>query len=169
MAKAGSGEPKKMGRPKRVPLVDPVIAGEVCAWIAEGKTLRDFCRQPGKPCRATIDAWRQQDDEFASRVARARDIGYDMIAEECAAIADTQEFGETITDGDDGRKVVTGDMLGHRKLRVETRLKLLACWDPRRYGQKAQVEHAGGISVQVVTGVPPQDAVEFADRGDDAT
>jgi hypothetical protein len=26
------------------------------------------------------------------------------------------------------------DMLGHRKLQVETRLKLLAKWDPRRYG-----------------------------------
>ena len=27
-------------------------------------------------------------------------------------------------------------MLGHRKLQVETRLKLLAKWDPKRYGEK---------------------------------
>jgi hypothetical protein len=27
-------------------------------------------------------------------------------------------------------------MLGHRKLQIETRLKLLAKWDPKRYGDK---------------------------------
>ena len=37
----------------------------------------------------------------------------------------------------DGTKTVTADMVQHRKLRIETRLKLLACWDPRRYGPKA--------------------------------
>lgn len=31
------------------------------------------------------------------------------------------------------------DMLGHRKLQIETRLKLLAKWDPRRYGEKVEV------------------------------
>jgi hypothetical protein len=30
-------------------------------------------------------------------------------------------------------------MLGHRKLRIETRLKLLACWNPAKYGTKVQV------------------------------
>jgi hypothetical protein len=27
-------------------------------------------------------------------------------------------------------------MLGHRKLQIETRLKLLACWDPKKYGNR---------------------------------
>jgi hypothetical protein len=30
-------------------------------------------------------------------------------------------------------------MLGHRKLRIETRLKLLAKWNPKKYGDKVQV------------------------------
>ena len=35
--------------------------------------------------------------------------------------------------------VVEEDMLGHRKLQIETRLKLLAKWNPQKYGDKVQV------------------------------
>lgn len=100
------------------------------------------------PARRTVDRWRQEDEAFAARVARARDIGYDQIAEECLTIADTTEQGVTTVVDDDGTKETTGDMLGHRKLRVETRLKLLACWDPRRYGNKASIEHSGGMTLE---------------------
>ena len=31
-------------------------------------------------------------------------------------------------------------MLGHRKLQIETRLKLLAKWSPKKYGEKIQQE-----------------------------
>lgn len=34
-------------------------------------------------------------------------------------------------------------MLGHRKLQIETRLKLLAVWDPRRFGNKIDVTSTG--------------------------
>ncbi|HXD37446.1 MAG TPA: hypothetical protein VN624_12375, partial [Rhodanobacter sp.] len=40
------------------------------------------------------------------------------------------------------------DMLGHRKLRIDTRLKLLAKWDPKRYGDKQQLEHSGTLSLE---------------------
>lgn len=134
-----------MGRPKEP--VPQDIADAVVEWVSAGKTLSAFCRQPGMPTRRTIDRWRADDEEFASRVARARDTGFDVIADECIAIADTTEEGTTTTEDDDGKKTVTGDMLGHRKLRVETRLKLLACWDPRRYGNKQQLEHSGAIDM----------------------
>ncbi len=143
---------RKPGRPPEA--VPQEIADAVCEWIAEGRPLREFCRQPGMPCRATVDNWRLKDEAFASRVARARDIGYDQIAEECVQIADTPLAGVTTVEDEEGTKTTTEDMLGHRKLQVETRLKLLACWDPRRYGQKAQVDHAGGVTIQVTTGVP---------------
>ncbi len=151
-------KPARIGRPPEP--VPQDIADAVVEWIAEGKPLREFCRQPGMPCRATVDNWRLKDEAFASRVARARDAGYDQIAEEALAIADTPVAGITTVEDDDGIKTTTEDMLGHRKLQVETRLKLLACWDPRRYGAKAQVEHQGGVSIRVVTGVPKPEALE---------
>jgi hypothetical protein len=30
-------------------------------------------------------------------------------------------------------------MLGHRKLQIETRLKLLAKWNPKKYGDRVQL------------------------------
>lgn len=49
----GKPAKKRTGRPPRIPLVDPVIAAEVCDWIAAGGTLLSYCRQPGKPKRST--------------------------------------------------------------------------------------------------------------------
>lgn len=88
------------------------------------------------PKKSTVAEWRKKDEAFDGRVARARDDGFDAVADRCVEIAD---------DSKDAR------------LQVETRLKLLACWDPRRYGNKAQVEHSGGVSLNVVTGVPEPD------------
>lgn len=143
-----SGAKKKIGRPPEA--VPQDIADAVVEWISQGKTLRDFCRQDGMPARRTIDDWRAKDDIFAARIARARLDGWDVIAEECLTIADTPQLGVTITEDDSekgGTKKVMEDMLGHRKLQVETRLKLLAKWDPKRYGDKQQVEHSGNIEL----------------------
>lgn len=139
--------PRPRGRPSvRTGALDE----EVLAWIAEGKTLRDFCRRPGKPARRTIDDWREQDPAFAARFARARDDGYDVIAEQALAIADTPQVGQIVTKDKDGTKTVTEDMLGHRKLQVDTRLKLLAKWSPKKYGDKIDVEHTGKVSLEQI-------------------
>lgn len=130
-----SGE-KRIGRPPEP--VPQDVADEVVEWIAEGKTLREYCRQEGKPSRATVDRWRAKDDAFASRFARAREIGFDMLAEECLEIARTPQPGVVTTEDKDGTKTVTEDMLGHRKHLTDTILKLLAKWSPKKYGAQAE-------------------------------
>lgn len=96
------------------------MADELLEWIGSGKTLRDWCRQDGKRSWSSVYAWRDKDELFAKRFARARDMGFDAIAEEALSIADTP------TDLEDD--------VQHRKLQIDTRLKLLAKWSPRRYG-----------------------------------
>lgn len=94
------------------------------------------------PSVRTISDWRKKDEVFSAAVARARDIGFDVIAEDCLAIAD-DDGQDTITrydrDGNEIGKSPNGEWIARSKLRVETRMKLLACWDPRRYGNKLQV------------------------------
>ncbi len=146
--------------PKRKPKKQPLVAGapeaqpaawldDLCVWLSEGNTLREFCRQPGRPSNRTIYDKMLQDAEVASRVARARDVGYDVIADDCMRIADTQILGRRTKRSDDGVEVVDEDALGHRKLQIETRLKLLACWNPKKYGNKQEVEHKGTMSVTI--------------------
>jgi hypothetical protein len=40
-------------------------------------------------------------------------------------------------------------MLGHRKLQIETRLKLLACWNPKKYGTKVALGGDAGNPIKI--------------------
>lgn len=148
MVSKRKAKPAAAKRPRGRPTVRTSKIDEaVLAWVADGQTLRSFCRLPGMPSRPTIDRWRAEDPVFASRFARAREAGADVIAEEALAIADTPQSGKIITTDKDGKKTVTEDMLGHRRLQVETRIKLLAKWFPQRYGDRVEVEHSGKIEL----------------------
>ena|SRR5688572_16449114 len=128
------------------------VADEICARISEGEPLRAICREDGKPSWTTVYNWLNERPEFAERFARARDIGHDAIAEEALEIANTPVDGVKKKVSEDGVEITTEDMLGHRKLQIETRLKLLAKWNPKKYGEK--LELAGNkdapLTVQVV-------------------
>lgn len=103
----------------------------------------------------TIYNWMEAHPEFSARIARARDLGMDAILEDALRIADTPCEGIETETSDDGRvKEKRGDMLGHRKLQIETRLKLLAKWNPKKYGDKLQSEVTGAdgapFAIQIV-------------------
>lgn len=124
---------------------------EIIEWITLGRPLREYCRLPGKPKWRAVYHWLDKDPTFATHFALARERGADAIAEQTLEIAD-DGTNDTYTD-EQGRVRVDQDVVARSRLRVETRLKLLAKWFPHRYGERQQVEHAGGITLQVVTGV----------------
>lgn len=126
---------KKMGRP---PGTSPYpnkeqIKDELVLWISNGKTLREFCRQDGMPNFSVMYDWEAQDKDFAQRIAHARLKGHDVIAEECAALSDTEPLA--VFD-EAGNKRYDPGSIAWRKMQIETRLKLLAKWNPRKYGDK---------------------------------
>lgn len=129
----------------------PEIREKIITGISEGIPLAVICREDGMPSVTTVWNWEQEDAQLSESIARARLIGFDAIAAEALQIADTPLIGEEITDSEDGRTVKRADMLGHRKLQVETRLKLLAKWDPKRYGDRPEImiqnnnSNAGGM------------------------
>ena len=111
-------------------------------WVSEGRPLREWCRQPGNAHWTTVYEWMDKDSEFSLRIARARDDGYDVIADECMRLADIEPIDQT--------------HVGWRRLQIETRLKLLAKWNPKKYGDRVGVDHAGGVTLNVTTGVPAE-------------
>ena len=129
------------------------ILEEVFEWVAAGKTLREYCRQDGKPSYPTIYRWMNENEEALKRFARAREDGADAIAEEALAILDTKPERAV---GQHGTTVDSGHVTWLRN-RAEGRLKLLAKWFPQRYGDKQTVQHEGGVTLNVVTGVPDDD------------
>jgi hypothetical protein len=129
---------KKMGRPPGGTLypAKEKIKEQLVAWISEGNTLKDFCRQDGMPSYRTIYDWQDDDEQFAARIAHARDIGHDSIAEECTTLADAEPLA--VFD-DAGNKRYDPGSIAWRKMQIETRLKLLAKWNPKKYGDATTI------------------------------
>lgn len=121
----------------------------ICERLANGEPLAVICRDIGVP-RRTVNEWRKDDPEIRQVFQDARDDGYDFLAYDALQIAD--DGHRDYTEDSDGRLVPDYDHIQRSKLRVETRLKLLAKWDPKRYGEKQQLEHTGpnGGPVQAV-------------------
>lgn len=109
------------------------VFDQICERIGDGETLSAICREPNMPARRTVYDWMEADAEAAAQFGRARDRGFDAIADSTVGIAD---------DCDDDP--------ASRRVRVETRLKLLAKWDPRRYGDRMQVAGDAGQPLTVV-------------------
>jgi len=128
---------------------------EIHEWIESGKTLRAYCRQDGKPSYGLVYDWleedaKTQDKTESSRFARARDLGEQQLLQECLEIADTPQVGEIVTLKPEGKEIKKADMIEHRKLRIETRLKLLAKWNPKKYGEKIDLNHSGEVAIKRV-------------------
>jgi hypothetical protein len=101
--------------------------------VSEGEPLRQICREEGMPAWRTVYQWRDAHKDFDAAIARARIPGFDAIAEETLEISD--DSGADFIETDKG-PVFNSEHVQRAKLRIETRLKLLAKWDPKRYGEK---------------------------------
>lgn len=131
MAKAKAGRPSKFTQE---------VAEEIFERLADGEPLRQICRDEHMPAWRTVYAWKDANADFNARIACAREAGYDAIAQECLDIAD--ETGQDTVYTENGERP-NAEWISRSKLRVETRLKLLAKWDPKRYGDKLQTELTG--------------------------
>lgn len=115
---------------------------EICARLGKGEPLAQICRDMHMPGVQTVADWAKADENVSVSIARARADGFDAIAAECLGIADDK--ADDFKPGPQGL-AFDAEHVQRSKLRIETRLKLLAKWDPKRYGEKQQVEHSGTI------------------------
>ena len=112
------------------------IIDEIVEGLSDGVPLRELCRREGMPSWRTIYSWMDADEAVASRIAQARDVGYDAIAEDILDIADdgTNDWVERKRNDGSTDVVIDSEHVQRSKLRIETRLKLLAKWSPKKYG-----------------------------------
>jgi len=165
----------RTGRPRgRPPSYDPAVClPEICEWIAQGGYLVDYCAQPGKPSRTQVDRWEQADSAFAERIRDARLRSVDALHEQALKIADEPLVSEVVTEvtrwveSDDGpkemveRRVVRGDDVGARTLRVRTRLAVATKYAPA----KLDVTHKGKLTLEELVCQSMFQGSEDADGG----
>lgn len=125
---------------------------DIVEWISEGKTLREFCRKPENPSKSTVYDWMNRYPEFSGRIARARDDGFDEIAEECLEIADDATNDWETRQNKDGSEYesLNPEVVNRSRLRIDTRLKLLAKWNPKKYGDKVDMNLTGEVAIKRV-------------------
>jgi hypothetical protein len=142
---------------------------------AEGETIRAICRLQGMPKPRTFYEWLANDEALQVRFKAARRVAMDCKAEEAEEISRTVEVGiieklERVavpwTDEEKAREkehpgsvetrfeyVVTEtrrkDMTEHRRLKVDTILKLLAKWDTR-YNDRLAIDHGAQSSLEAL-------------------
>jgi len=146
-------EPTAPARPRGGQTIfTPEIAARIIDGLSKGTPLTIICAEPGMPADRTVRDWMEKDSAFAADIARAREEGFDRIALDALEIADERSKDTITTENGDRPNT---EWIARSKLRIETRLKLLAKWDPKRYGEKTTTEHTGegGGPMQMNIGV----------------
>jgi len=125
-------------------------ADELCTWIAQGNSLRSFCKLHGMEAQ-TVYRWMRERPDFQQRYAHAHEDRADSLADEMCDIAD-----EVAANGGSIEAVQAA------RLRIDTRKWIAAKLRPGRWGEvqapKAQtavtfkiglplMDRGGGITI----------------------
>ena len=145
---------KRLGQPARgrpTTRTEEIIA-DICKGLEAGLTLRNICSDQAFPNRATVVAWSNSDPELKQRIADARARGCNALAEECMDIADDSSNDYVDREVSQGRmtRVLDSEHVQRSKLRIDTRLKLAAVWDPKNYGPKLAVDGKVDIGLEAL-------------------
>ena len=119
------------------------VADELLARLAGGECLAEICRDDRMPAVRTVSHWKDADPAFKAGFARAREDGFDAIAARTRMTA----RGRGADAGGDSAGDVQRD-----KLIIETDLKLLARWDPKRYGDRLALAGDADSPLTVMVG-----------------
>lgn len=132
-----------MGRPS---IYTPELLTTICERLSKGEPLAAICREDGMPDPSTVWDWQKADTAISQAIARAREQGEDAIALQALEIIDSPpamvstKYGEQVDSGD----------VALRRVRFEGRLKLLAKWNPKRWGDKLELAGNAEQPLQVV-------------------
>jgi hypothetical protein len=80
-----------------------------------------------------------------------------LLFDECLEIADDVSRDTKYVGGrgdSEAAEVANVEWISRSKLRVDTRLRMAGKLAPKKYGDKVEHEHAGGIAFTIATGVP---------------
>lgn len=105
-----------MGRPS---LKTDAVVEEIIERLSHGEPLARICKDDHLPAFRTVLRWEEEDEEFRRLSARARSYGTDYIADDCLDIADNPEIEAA-----------------DKRIRIDTRLRLIGKWNSRKYGDK---------------------------------
>ena len=125
-----------IGRPT---LYSSDVAASICAYIASGKSLINYCKQHAIDY-TTVAKWLNKYPEFFEAYARARLEQAEFMADEIIELSD--ETPDMSRDKN-GNMVIDSAWVTNQKNRVEARKWIIAKLKPSKYGDKQHLEITG--------------------------
>lgn len=126
---------KKKGRPT---IYTKELGDEICALLAEGRSLRSICELNGMPALRTVFYWLRTDEDFLHQYARAKEESADALIDEMVDIADQAEA--IVRKGAEKK---SGAYAQTQKLRIDTRKWIASKLKPKKYGDKLDLTSGG--------------------------
>lgn len=139
-------EKAKAKRRRKRTNYSPPLAKAICTMLARGHTLTSICKRPLMPREDVVLRWAMNPTHpFSDHYARAREVGYNRMADQLLDIADdsTNDFMTKVSRDGEVSLVVNREAMERTRLRIDTRKWLLAKALPKIYGDKVAMEHAG--------------------------
>ena len=130
--KRGKGRPSKFSQE---------LADEICHRLSLGQTMASICNDSHMPDYGTLWRWTRENSDFQDESARARETGTHALADQCIAIADDP----TLDPAD-------------KRIRIDTRIRLIGKWNQKKYGDKIEVESNQSNNIKLSFTIPHRDA-----------
>jgi hypothetical protein len=140
------GRSRNGGRNGSAPVYSEELAEEICDRLATGESLYAICQDAHMPTEKAVRLWVEtRPDSFAPMYTRAREFGYDSIAEAILSLG----TDKAACSGPDGY-IDNGEVQRLRML-SENRKWLLSKMQPKRYGDKVTQEITGEDGGALIT------------------
>ena len=105
-------------------LDDPIVVSTLCSRLASGEGILEICKDSHMPAARTVYAKMAEDEDFRTRIARAREAQQEYEADRCVEMADAATL-------EDWQLV---------KLRIWARQWRASKLAPKKYGDKPIAE-----------------------------
>lgn len=117
------------------------VFDNICQEIEKGRSLRSILKEDeNMPSSSTFFIWLKESEIKSKRYELATDLRTDILFDEIIDIAYNTEEGTTTKETERGVEITTGDMLGHRRLKIDALKWSLSKLNPKKYGKKIQVD-----------------------------
>lgn len=110
-------------------------------------------------CFVTLWRHMSKDEDLCNRYARSKEMQMDYLSEDILVIADDADADKILYDNTvTGKKecYVDHEVVQRSRLRVDTRKWLMSKLKSKKYGDKLDVAHTGGIQVNFNIARPPK-------------
>ena len=109
--------------------------------ICDGDSVRSILDKADRkeyPCNVTFLAWVASNEEYMKQYDKAMEIRADKMFEDLLVIADNQENDVIVKP--DGTEYVNNNVIARNKLQIDTRKWALSRMNPKKYGDKQEVD-----------------------------